>query len=139
MKRSVFNSSFAIFIVLLTFAAFAYGGKTQQEDVSGAGQALESILNAYSDGGYYSITSYMTPAMLNAYENAPADWDQVSYSIENIVIERYQIVFDGTIWFDVLEYRDEYGDAFVEPTRWEMKYVAGSWKLNNCMQFAFLW
>ncbi len=139
MKRSVFNSSFAIFLVLLTLAGSAFADPTKQEDVSGAGQTLDLILNAYSHGGYHSITSYMTPAMLNAYENAPADWDQVSYSIENTVIERYQIVFEGTIWFDVLEYHDECGDISVEPTRWEMKYIAGSWKVNNCMQLTFLW
>ncbi len=139
MERPLFSSSFAILPVLLTFAGIACGGKTQQDNVSGAEHALESILNAYAHGGYHSITNHMTPEMLNAYESAPADWNQVSYSIENVIIERYKIVFQGTIWFDVLEYRDEYGDAFIEPTRWEMKFVNGSWKLNNCMQLAFLW
>lgn len=139
MKRSVFNSCFSILPVLLAFAGFAYGGETQQDNVSGAEQALESVLNAYAHGGYHSITNYMTPEMLNAYESSAADWDQVSYSIDNVEIERYQIVFQGTIWFDVLEYRDEYDDAFIEPTRWEMKFVNGSWRLNNCMQLVFMW
>ena len=104
---------------------------TTEEEVADAQAVLNEMLPMYAEGGWQSITEYMTPEMYQAYQSAPIPWEQVSYIVTGTRILNNTVIDKNTILFTVEETLDDFGDVFVMKWEWEMGRPGNTWLVNN--------
>ena len=105
--------------------------ETDETTTALARATLEKVLALYAGGNWDAITGFMTPALLQAYRNAPVPWGQVSYEITSNEIQSENVIGPNTINFKVLEKRDEFGDQYEGLVEWQMTKSGDAWQVNN--------